>query len=98
MACAVCAKHVELKNATRGPADAAAGSCLHARPPPPLSQAGMPTTPAGCEWLQANAERDGVKETASGMQYRILRQGDGGAKSPLAMTPCECHCTVNPPI
>jgi len=32
---------------------------------------------AGIEFLAENAKKDGVKSTASGLQYTILREGDG---------------------
>ncbi|MDX8413868.1 MAG: FKBP-type peptidyl-prolyl cis-trans isomerase [Mariprofundales bacterium] len=32
---------------------------------------------AGIEFLAENAKKDGVKNTASGLQYTILREGDG---------------------
>lgn len=30
-------------------------------------------------------------ETASGLQYKVLRSGPEGGKSPLKNTPCLCH-------
>jgi FKBP-type peptidyl-prolyl cis-trans isomerase len=32
---------------------------------------------ANQEYLEANAKKDGVKVTASGLQYRVIQQGDG---------------------
>ncbi len=31
-------------------------------------------------WLAENAQKDGVKVTASGLQYQIIKKGEGGAK------------------
>lgn len=35
----------------------------------------------GADFLAANATKDGVKTTASGLQYKIIRQGDGESPS-----------------
>jgi FKBP-type peptidyl-prolyl cis-trans isomerase len=32
---------------------------------------------ANQEYLEANAKKDGVEVTASGLQYRVIQQGDG---------------------
>ena len=49
------------------------------------------TTPEGRAYLEANKLKDGVIETASGLQYRVLVEGAPGAPSPKANTPCSCH-------
>jgi FKBP-type peptidyl-prolyl cis-trans isomerase FklB len=35
---------------------------------------------AGTKWLADNAKKEGVKATASGLQYQVLKEGDGGIK------------------
>ena len=49
------------------------------------------TTPEGKAWLASNLEKEGVKATDSGLQYKIIKSGEDGAPSPLAGTPCACH-------
>ncbi len=44
---------------------------------------------AGENFLKANASVDGVKTTASGLQYSVLRSGDG--KRPTAADTVVCH-------
>ena len=39
---------------------------------------------AGEAFLAANAKKEGVKTTASGLQYQVLKAGDGKGKSPKA--------------
>ena len=51
----------------------------------------MPTTPEGVAWLKANAAKEGVVVTASGLQYKVLQAAAEGALSPKSGTPCECH-------
>ncbi|PAY15382.1 phage infection protein [Rhodopirellula sp. SM50] len=36
----------------------------------------------GAQWLEANLKKDGVKELAGGMQYKVIESGDGGSPSP----------------
>jgi FKBP-type peptidyl-prolyl cis-trans isomerase len=38
----------------------------------------------GAEFLKENAKREGVVTTASGLQYEVLEEGDGGTKPTLA--------------
>lgn len=52
---------------------------------------GSATTPEGKAWLASNLEKEGVKATDSGLQYKIIKSGEDGAPSPLAGTPCACH-------
>ena len=40
--------------------------------------------------MEENAKRPSVITLASGLQYKVLREGHGD-QSPLAETPCECH-------
>ena len=49
------------------------------------------TTPEGKKWLADNKGKDGVIELASGLQYKVIKDGEAGAKSPLVGTPCKCH-------
>jgi len=35
---------------------------------------------AGTKWLADNAKKEGVKTTDSGLQYLVLKEGDGGTK------------------
>ena len=51
----------------------------------------MPTTAQGLAWLAANAEKEGVTVTASGLQYKILQAAADDALSPKSGTPCDCH-------
>ena len=53
-----------------------------------LSAAG--TNEAGKTFLAENAGKDGVITLASGMQYKVLRKGDGDSH-PTAGASCECH-------
>ena len=39
---------------------------------------------AGVEFLAANAKKEGVKTTASGLQYKVLKAGKADGKSPKA--------------
>lgn len=48
------------------------------------------TNEFGKKFLAENAKNAGVIELSSGLQYRVLREGDGD-ESPLASTSCECH-------
>lgn len=43
----------------------------------------------GEQFLAGNAKREGVKTTASGLQYQVLRDGNG--KQPKATDQVECH-------
>ncbi|CAM9551695.1 unnamed protein product [Discosporangium mesarthrocarpum] len=49
------------------------------------------TTPAGVTFLEANRAKNGVVELPSGLQYRVIKSGEEGGKSPAVSTPCECH-------
>lgn len=43
----------------------------------------------GEQFLTGNAKKEGVKTTASGLQYQVLRDGNG--KQPKATDQVECH-------
>ena len=42
-------------------------------------------------FLAANKKKEGVIETPSGLQYKVLKSGKAGGKTPLVSTPCLCH-------
>ena len=44
----------------------------------------------GEKFLADNKNKEGVITLASGMQYKVLRQGDG-TDHPTLDSPCECH-------
>ena len=47
------------------------------------------------KWLADNKTREGVKTTASGLQYKVVRQGTGGLHQPLSVrTIADYHCAV----
>eukprot|EP00565_Helicotheca_tamesis_P006786 CAMPEP_0185723094 /NCGR_PEP_ID=MMETSP1171-20130828/39_1 /TAXON_ID=374046 /ORGANISM="Helicotheca tamensis, Strain CCMP826" /LENGTH=232 /DNA_ID=CAMNT_0028390757 /DNA_START=51 /DNA_END=749 /DNA_ORIENTATION=+ len=41
-------------------------------------------------WLAENKEKEGVKTLPSGLQYKVLKKGDG-AFHPTVDSPCNCH-------
>jgi len=45
----------------------------------------------GEKWLEENAEKEGVKELAGGLQYKVLEEGDG--PSPSASDTVKVHYT-----
>lgn len=53
--------------------------------------AAMAATPAekGEEFLKENAKKEGVKTTASGLQYKVIKEGEG--KSPKATDTVSVH-------
>merc|ERR1719160_323416 len=55
---------------------------------PLLTQAG--TNEAGKKFLEENKKKEGVITLPSGLQYKVLRAGDG-ADHPTASSPCDCH-------
>ena len=44
----------------------------------------------GVKFLEDNAKKDGVISLPSGLQYKVLRTGDGDSH-PTADSSCECH-------
>ncbi|CAM9442003.1 unnamed protein product [Scytosiphon promiscuus] len=49
------------------------------------------TTPEGKAFLAANKDKEGVIETSSGLQYKVLKTGKEDGKTPLKSTKCLCH-------
>lgn len=47
----------------------------------------------GEEYLAANARREGVTTTASGLQYEVLQAGRENGRSPKASDQVRCHYT-----
>ena len=45
----------------------------------------------GQDYLAANAMREGVVTTASGLQYEVLREGKEGGRSPKSTDQVRCH-------
>lgn len=45
----------------------------------------------GKAFLAANKDKEGVIETPSGLQYKVLKSGKDGGKTPLVSTKCLCH-------
>lgn len=52
-------------------------------------EANKETKNAGIEYLKKNAEKEGVITTASGLQYKVLAEGNG--KSPKPTDRVKCH-------
>merc|ERR1711865_1036678 len=48
------------------------------------------TNEAGTKYLEENKSKEGVVTLPSGLQYNVLRKGDG-AHHPTKDAPCECH-------
>jgi FKBP-type peptidyl-prolyl cis-trans isomerase FklB len=44
----------------------------------------------GSKFLELNSKKEGVVTLATGLQYKVLRSGEG-AHHPNVDTPCECH-------
>lgn len=63
----------------------------HAESPTPSTNTSMSQSPAdkGQEFLKENAKQEGVKTTASGLQYKVLREGSG--KQPSATDTVEVN-------
>lgn len=45
----------------------------------------------GKAFLEMNKAKEGVVETPSGLQYKVIKSGAEGGKSPKVNTPCLCH-------
>ena len=48
------------------------------------------TNAAGLKFLEENKAKEGVVTLPSGLQYKVLRSGDG-THHPTVNSPCECH-------
>ncbi|MGQ7868516.1 FKBP-type peptidyl-prolyl cis-trans isomerase [Sunxiuqinia sp. sy24] len=48
----------------------------------------------GLQFLAENREKEGVNETASGLQYMVLEEGDGEKPSPADEVKCHYHGTL----
>jgi len=48
------------------------------------------TNAAGLKFLEENKGKEGVVTLPSGLQYKVLRAGDG-THHPTVSSPCECH-------
>ncbi len=53
--------------------------------------AGDKNAKEGEAFLAANGKKEGVKTTASGLQYKVLKAGDGKGKSPKATDTVKVH-------
>ncbi|MBQ7420701.1 MAG: FKBP-type peptidyl-prolyl cis-trans isomerase [Prevotella sp.] len=53
------------------------------------AEAGKTAKEVGEQYLAENAKKDGVVTTASGLQYQVLKEGNG--KSPKATDKVRCH-------
>ena len=54
-------------------------------------EAGDKNLKAGEEFLAANAKKEGVKATASGLQYKVLKAGKADGKSPKSSDKVKVH-------
>ena len=54
-----------------------------------FAEQGKAAKAEGEQFLAENAKKEGVKTTASGLQYQVLRDGNG--KQPKATDQVECH-------
>lgn len=54
-------------------------------------EAGDKNLKTGEEFLAANAKKEGVKSTASGLQYKVLKSGKADGKSPKASDTVKVH-------
>ena len=52
---------------------------------------GEKNSAAGVAFLAANAKKEGVKTTASGLQYKVIKAGDGKGASPKATDTVKVH-------
>ena len=54
-----------------------------------MAEKGKAAKEAGEKYLAENAKKEGVKTTASGLQYQVLKEGDG--RKPKATDSVKCH-------
>ena len=45
----------------------------------------------GKAFLEENKGKEGVIETSSGLQYKVIKSGPEDGKTPLKTTKCLCH-------
>jgi FKBP-type peptidyl-prolyl cis-trans isomerase FklB len=50
----------------------------------------LATNAVGTKFLTENKDKEGVVSLPSGLQYKVLRAGDG-KHHPKVNSPCECH-------
>eukprot|EP00808_Paulinella_micropora_P004643 g48912.t1 len=56
-----------------------------------ISSVSAGTDAAGLKYLEENKKKEGVVVLPSGLQYKVLKSGPPGGKTPLIGTPCDCH-------
>jgi|EP01044_Picomonas_judraskeda_P006862 hypothetical protein len=56
---------------------------------PPVAVLG--SNAEGQKFLAENKEKEGVVTLPSGLQYKVIKSGPEGARSPNASSPCKCH-------
>ncbi|HTI70810.1 MAG TPA: FKBP-type peptidyl-prolyl cis-trans isomerase [Candidatus Limnocylindria bacterium] len=56
-----------------------------------MKNAGVENLKKGTEFLAANGKKEGVKTTASGLQYKLLKAGKADGKSPKATDTVKVH-------
>ena len=54
-----------------------------------MAEKGKAAKEAGEKYLAENAKKEGVKTTSSGLQYQVLKEGDG--RKPKATDSVKCH-------
>ena len=54
-----------------------------------MAEKGKAAKEAGEKYLDENAKKEGVKTTSSGLQYQVLKEGDG--RKPKATDSVKCH-------
>merc|ERR1712227_657063 len=55
-----------------------------------FAMSAIATNEEGTKFLEENKKKEGVITLPSGLQYKVLRKGDG-AHHPTKDSPCECH-------
>ena len=55
-----------------------------------LATTASATNAAGLAFLAANKDKEGVVELPSGLQYKVIKAGEG-TDHPTVSSPCECH-------
>lgn len=52
------------------------------------------TLDAGKKFLEENLKKDGIKSTASGLQYEVIKEGDGAQPAPTDVVEVHYHGTL----